>query len=114
MSRPTECKYCGCSDVLTSSEAFVHFGCGSGYWPGADQWTYANKCVGKCAAMVAELEERIKRAVEVLEGAERHEMVIDQNGDIDWVEIPEGTVMLSAPANEAIAILKGETDGKAN
>ena len=114
MMNPAECKWCGCGDVLTSSEAFVHFGCGSGYWPGSDQWTYAGECVGKCAARVAELEERIKRAIEVLEKAERHEPVIDQHGGIDWLDIPEGMMMLSEPANEAIAILKGGDNGKAD
>lgn len=114
MSGPIECKWCGCEEVATKTDSEIVFRCWSSYVVEDDYWTVSNNCGARCAVQLAELRERVQRAAEVLEGAERHEMVIDQNGDIDWVEIPEGTVMLSAPANEAIAILKGETGGKAD
>ena len=145
MTNPTECKYCGCEEIATTTDSEIVFRCWSSYVVEDDYWTVSNNCGARCAVQLVEmreriqqadhdiefmkareanfvtalrsrlrtLNERIQRAVEVLEGAERHEMVIDQNGDIDWVDIPEGTMMLSAPANEATAILKGEEDDEA-
>ena len=111
---PNECKYCGCDKFNADSVTMTRFRCGSSYWPQDEMWQVANGCAAKCAVQLVELRERVQRAVEVLEKAERHEMVIDQNGDIDWVDIPEGTMMLSAPANEATAILKGEEDDESD
>lgn len=108
MNQPTECKHCGLHATWHIDDDTV-FACGTIYAGRGDYWNQSTGCVE-----IMQSRERIERAVEVLEKAERHEMVIDQNGDIDWVDIPEGTMMLSAPANEAIAILKGEEDDKSD
>lgn len=102
--RPTECKYCGCSDVLTSSEAFVYFRCGTAYWPGTSQWTYANKCVETRAKT---LEERIQRAVEVLEGANQIMMTLEDDEEVSFV-------VESQTVSHAIEILEGEEDDKSD
>lgn len=107
MNQPTKCKHCRLHATWHIYED-TFFACGTIYAGIGDYWNQSTGCVE-----IMQSRERIKRAVEVLEKAERHEMVIDQNGDIDWVDIPEGTMMLSAPANEATAILKGKEDDEA-
>ena len=102
---PTECEYCRCSEVLTSSEAFVYFRCGTAYWPGTSQWTYANKCVETRAKT---LEERIQRAVEVLEGAERFD-VIPWDGGIRRDPAVDGWETDSGILDQLIEILKGNS-----
>ena len=103
---PDACEYCGCNEVLSSSEAFVYFRCGTAYWPGTSQWTYANKCVEKRGQT---LEERIQRALKRLETATRFHLVRDDHGAYlrggiggGWLDVIE--------VEQAIEILKGQGD----
>ena len=96
----TECEYCRCNEVLSSSEAFVYFRCGTAYWPGTSQWTYANKCV---ETRVKKLEERVKRAVKVLEGANQIMMTLEDDEEVSFV-------VESQTVSHAIEILEGEED----
>ena len=72
---PKECKYCGCEEVAETFAEFVYFRCGTTYWPESGMWTGAGKCVGRCAERLRELRERVQRAVEVMEGATRFDVI---------------------------------------
>ena len=108
MNQPTECKHCGLHATWHIHED-TFFACGTIYAGRGDYWNQSTGCVE-----ILQSRKRIQRAVVVLEGAERIEPVIDQHGGIDWLDIPEGTMMLSETANQAIAILKGEEDDESD
>ena len=110
MEKPTECKYCGCRDVSDRSKALIYFRCGTGYWPGTDQWSYANKCVGKCAEQLVEMRVTIQRAIEELKKAERYTVTAYGRNQLDWDRNPDGSVTDSVAVDEALAILEGERD----
>lgn len=134
MNQPTECKYCGCEEVATKTDCEIVFRCWSSYLSEDDYWTVSNNCGARCAVQLVELRERIhefmkareanfvtlneriKRAVEVLEGARRYDFVdgylpcMSRRSDGEFIEHDE--------AEQVIEILskveKGETDGQAD
>lgn len=67
MSRPTECKWCGCREIRTKTDFSSHFWCFSSYWHEYDEWNLSNNCAAACAVQLAELRERVQRAVKSLE-----------------------------------------------
>ena len=113
---PNECKYCGCDKFNADSVTMTRFRCGSTYWPPVAQanqdevWQIANGCAARCAVQLVELRERIQRAVEVLERATRYDFVdgylpcMSRRSDGEFIEHDE--------AEQALAILEGETDGQ--
>ena len=84
MTRPTECKHCGLHGVWDIDDD-TFFACGTSWCGRVDIWNQSTGCVE-----IVQSRERIKRAVEVLEGAERF--------DVD----------------RAIEILEGEEDDDIN
>ena len=59
---PTECKYCGCSEIRSETDSAIHFRCFSSYWHDGDEWNIATNCAAKCAVQLVELRERIQQA----------------------------------------------------
>lgn len=114
MTKPSECKYCGCEEIRSETNSAIHFKCFSSYWHDGDEWNIATNCAAKCAVQLVELRERIQRALERLETATRFELVRDEYGAYmkgrgswgNWLDVIE--------VEQAIEILKGETDGKAD
>ena len=83
--RPNECIWCGL-ELLDDTTHDTIFACGTVQHPRSDCWSQSTGC-----EEIMRSRERIKRAVEVLEGAERC------NGG--WLDVIE--------VDQAIAILKG-------
>ena len=103
---PTECKHCGLHAVWHIDDD-TFFACGTIYAGRGDYWNQSTGCVE-----IMRSRERVQRAVEVLEGATRYDFIasymphMDKRSDGEFLEYEE--------AEQAIAILKGETDGKAD
>lgn len=66
MAKPSECKWCGCGSVHSTSGSHVKFTCRSVWMADGDCWACSSQC---CDWM----RDRIQRAIEVLEGARRYE-----------------------------------------
>ena len=139
MNQPSECKYCGCEEVATKTDCEIVFRCWSSYLSEDDYWTVSNNCGARCAVQLVELRERIqqdiefmkareanfvtalrsrlrtlneriKRAVEVLEGARRYDFV---DGYLPCMSRrSDGEFLEHEQAEQVIEILKGETDGQ--
>jgi len=139
MNRPTECKYCGCEEIATTTDSEIVFRCWSSYLTADDYWTVSNNCGARCAVQLVELRERIqqdiefmkareanfvtalrsrlrtlneriKRAVEVLEGATRYDFIASYMPHMD--KRSDGEFLEHEQAEQVIEILKGETDGQ--
>lgn len=101
MSEPNKCKWCGCSETLTSADVLVRFGCESAYLPERNQWVVSNGCADK-------LQDRIRRALETLKAAKRHDFVVNfmssmqRRDDGDFVEFDD--------VEQAVKILEDEND----
>ena len=104
---PTECKYCGCEEVTTKTDSEIVFRCWSSYVVEDDYWTVSNNCAARCAVQLVELRERVQRAVEVLEGAERYDIItgyesyMERRSDGEFIEHEE--------ADQALEILRGNS-----
>ena len=112
MTNPTECKYCGCEEVMTATDSGIVFRCWSTYLTEDDYWNVSNNCGAKCAVRLVELRERIQRALKRLETATRFELVRDDHvaymkGRDSW-----GNWLDVIEVEQAIEILKGKTDGQ--
>jgi hypothetical protein len=139
MNQPTECKYCGCEEIATTTDSEIVFRCWSSYLTADDYWTVSNNCGARCAVQLVELRERIqqdiefmkareanfvtalrsrlrtlneriKRAVEVLEGATRYDFIASYMPHMD--KRSDGEFLEHEQAEQVIEILKGETDGQ--
>jgi len=135
MNQPTECKYCGCEEIATTTDSEIVFRCWSSYLSEDDYWTVSNNCGARCAVQLVELRERIqqdiefmkareanfvtalrsrlrtlneriKRAVEVLEGATRFD-VIPWDGGVSRDPSDGGGEVDADVVDQAIEILKG-------
>ena len=101
MTKPTECRWCGCG--VRSRGQFTTFQC----WTSVvldNGWSQSTECKLKLA------EDRIQRAVDELKAAKRFTV---ENGDFKslwWDTNPDGYVTDSKAVDEAIAILEGERD----
>ena len=140
--RPNECKYCGCDKFNADSVSMTRFCCGSSYWPQDEMWQIANGCAAKCAVQLVELRarveqdielikareanvvtalrsrlrtlnDRIQRAVEVLEAVTRFD-VIPWDGGVSRDPSDGGGEVDADIVDQVIEILEGETDGKAD
>ena len=60
MTKPNECKWCGCGSVYSVSDRHVKFTCRSAWTADGDCWACSSQC---CDGM----RDRIQRAVEVLD-----------------------------------------------
>ena len=108
MNRPTECKWCGCSEIRRNSSDSIVFGCqtywnehNGGFW---EQGAYS--CTGK----TGELYSRIKRAIKELNKAHRYRVSVERKGVVHWNVVEDGYVTDSVAVDEAISILEGERD----
>ena len=110
MNQPTECKYCGCDKFSADSVTMTRFRCGSSYWHNEEMWQIANGCAAKCAVQLVELRERVQRAVEVLETAARFDFIASYM--CYMAKRSDGEFMEYEQAEQAIEILKGETNGQ--
>ena len=135
MTKPSECKYCGCEEVATKTDCEIVFRCWSSYLSEDDYWTVSNNCGARCAVQLVELRERIqqdiefmkareanfvtalrsrlrtlneriKRAVEVVEGATRFD-VIPWDGGVSRDPSDGGGEVDADVVDQAIEILKG-------
>ena len=95
---PTECKHCKLHATWHIDDDTV-FSCGTIYAGRGDYWNQSTGCVE-----IMQSRERIKRAVEVLEGGDRIMMVLDDDDeDVSFV-VPATDV------DRAVGILEGEED----
>ena len=108
MGRPTECKYCGCSDTITNRSDSVTFACRT-YWDEHNGGIWVQRD-DTCGSHVGDLYRRIKRAVDALKAAERYTVTAYGRNQLDWDRNPDGYVTDSVAVDEAIAILEGERD----
>lgn len=105
MSKPTECKWC--KSGVRSYGQFTTFQC----WTSLvldNGWSQSPECKLKG------LEDRIQRAVDTLKKATRHTVTPGPRNTLDWDHNADGSVTDSAAVDEALAILEGERDGKAD
>lgn len=101
MSKPTECKWCGCG--VRSYGQFTTFKC----WTSLvldNGWSQSTECKLKLA------EDRIQRAVDKLKAATRYRVTPVSSGYVEWDTDEDGPVTDSAEVDEALAILEGERD----
>ncbi len=52
MNQPTECKYCGCEEIATTTDSEIVFRCWSSYLTADDYWTVSNNCGARCAVQL--------------------------------------------------------------
>ena len=102
MTRPTECKHCGLHGVWDIDDD-TFFACGTSWCGRVDIWNQSTGCVE-----IVQSRERIKRAVEVLEGAERFD-VIPWDGGIRRDPAVDGWETDSGILDQLIEILKGNS-----
>ena len=103
MNQPTECKHCGLHATWHIHED-TFFACGTIYAGRGDYWNQSTGCVE-----IMQSREKIKRAIEVLEGATRFELVKDDYGAYmkgrdswgNWLDVIE--------VEQAIEILRGNS-----
>ena len=104
MNQPTECKHCGLHATWHIDDDTV-CACGTIYAGRGDCWNQSTGCVE-----IVQFRERIKRAVEVLEGARRYDFV---DGYLPCMSRrSDGEFLEHEQAEQVIEILKGETDGQ--
>ena len=112
MSRPTECKWCGCGDIERESpimqSLIVTFACGtmSDTDASGTRWLRDQRCAGP----VGKLYKRIRRAIDKLKAAKRYRVSPKTPKTIEWEETVDGIVTDSAAVDEVIAILEGERE----
>lgn len=114
--RPTECKWCGCRDIEREAPVMqsliVSFACGtmSDTDAGGTRWLRDQRCAGP----VGRLYKRIQRALQRLETATRFELVKDDYGAYMKGRDSWGNWLDVIQIEQAIEILKGETDEQAD
>jgi len=112
MSRPTECKWCGCGDIERETPCMqsliVTFSCGtmSDTRASGTRWMRDQRCAGP----VGKLYKRIRRAIDKLKAAKRYRVSPKTPKTIEWEETVDGIVTDSAAVDEVIAILEGERE----
>ena len=100
MEKPTECRWC--KSGVRANGRIIAFRCFTSVVD--DCWSQSPECKLKG------LEDRIQRAVEVLEGARRYDFIasymphMDKRSDGEFLEYEE--------AEQVIEILKGEDNGQ--
>lgn len=107
MNQPTECQHCGLHATWHIDDDTV-FACGTIYAGRGSYWNQSTGCVE-----IMRSRERIQRALQRLETATRFELVKDDYGAYmkgrdswgNWLDVIE--------VEQAIEILKGETDESA-
>ena len=98
---PNECKYCGLHATWHIDED-TFFACGTIYAGRGDYWNESTGC-----EEIMRSRERIQRAVEVLEGAERYDIItgyesyMERRSDGEFIEHEE--------ADQALEILRGNS-----
>ena len=107
MNRPTECRWCGCGDVLASTNDGVMFSCRS-HWKthhlwGSPVWIHSSECSDG-------LRDRIRKSIDTLKNATRYRVTPVSRTAVDWDRNSDGPVTDSAAVDEALAILEGERD----
>ena len=108
MEKPTECKWCGCSDTLTNRSDSVTFACRT-YWDEHNGGIWVQRD-DTCGSHVGDLYRRIKRAVDTLKAATRYTVENGHAKTLWWDTNPDGYVTDSKAVDEALAILEGERD----
>jgi len=103
MEKPSECRWCGCGSVYSTSDRHVKFACRSSWTADGDCWACGSQC---CDGM----QHRIQRAVDALKKAERYTVTPGPRNTLDWDTDLDGPVTDSAAVDEALAILEGERD----
>ena len=108
MSRPSECKWCGCGDTLTNRSDSVTFACRT-YWDAHNGGIWVQRD-DTCGSHVGDLYRRIKRAIDTLKTATRYTVENGHAKTLWWDTNHDGYVTDSKAVDEAIAILEGERD----
>ena len=113
MAKPTECKWCGCRELITYYDVLQHFRCGSAYWPGNNEWTSKEKCRERMASQAEILRDRIRQAVEALGAIQRHEVTPYSSRQVSWERTSDGPWVLQrdveAVVDDLVRVLEGET-----
>ena len=58
MTKPTECKWCGCGDIWISKCGVIVWQCGSSWSASDKQWEISNRCRELCADQMERLRDR--------------------------------------------------------
>ena len=111
MTKPTECKWCGCDKVWLSRGTVIVFDCGSS-WSANDGLEISTECRTRCSDLVIQQRDRIQRAVDKLKAAKRYTVSPGPRNTLNWDPDPDGYVTDSPAVDEALAILEGEREGE--
>ena len=100
--RPTECKWCGCGVVHSSSASHVKFTCRSS-WIDSDLWACGIECSDN-------MSDRIMWALEKLKAAERYRVAPVSRTHVEWWRTPDGPWAESVTLDDVARILEGDSD----
>ena len=112
MGKPTECRWCGCSDTITNRSDSVTFACRT-YWDEHNGGIWVQRD-DTCGSHVGDLYRRIKRAVDKLKKATRYRVTPVSRIHVEYDTSDDGPLTDSEAVDEAIAILEGERDERAD
>ena len=102
MKRPTECKWCGCGVVHSSSDLHVKFTCLSG-WIKGDLWACGVKCSDN-------MSDRIRRALDKIKSSKRWSVEKITKTPIEYYPDPDGWIAQASDMDEVARILEGDAD----
>jgi hypothetical protein len=99
MTKPSECKWCGCGPVQSTSGSHVKFTCRSVWMADGDCWACSSQC---CDWM----RDRIQRAVEAIRAANRYYLL----GEVALIPDETGNLTQACVLDDVAAILEGKSD----
>ena len=105
--RPSECKYCGCTDTIASCSDSVTFACRT-YCGGI--WVQRSDT---CGSHVGDLYRRIRKALERLKSAQRYD-VEPYEDSVSHNYHYEGQQVNADCVDQVIQILEGKSDDETN
>jgi len=105
--RPSECKYCGCTDAIASCSDSVTFACRT--YCGAHNGGVWVQRSDTCGGHVGALYKRIRKALAVLKSAQRYD-VEPYEDSVSHNYHYEGQQVDAENVDEVIRILEGKSD----
>ena len=106
MEKPTKCKWCGCGDILFPATDYLQFLCQSSVFNGF--WVRGEECAVRVHGQAVEMQDRIKRAIELLEGTERYDVeACEDSVSFDYHD--HGQQADAEVLDQALEILRGNS-----
>ena len=102
MPRPSECKWCGCGVVHSSSDSHVKFTGRSG-WIDGDLWACGVECSDN-------MSDRIRRALEKIKASKRWSAEKNAKTPIEYHPDPDGWIAQGSDMDDVARILEGDAD----